>query len=276
MPEAEKFKYKFNNKELQDELDLNWYDYGARNYDAALGRFMNLDPLAKERVWVSPYNYVQGNPLSRIDPDGMLDWEPVKGLKNVWKAQIGDNEKSLAEDAGISVEEAEKATAQHPYITEGTAVAIGEIGVVYDENNLDKDAVISSRHVEQTSSKTKETKATILKNDFKFGKGGGKMSFFEGSYKKKGNVGASSSGFSTSLLTGELHYKLKNIKNLKVGGGASVYNLTGNANISNSLNIHVGLSVGCEYGLVVHSNKNDYGFDISYGLFQVGFDKSKK
>ena len=41
-------KYRFNNKELQDELGLNWYDYGARNYDPALGRWMNIDPLAEQ------------------------------------------------------------------------------------------------------------------------------------------------------------------------------------------------------------------------------------
>jgi RHS repeat-associated protein len=27
------YKYKYNGKEYQDELGLNFYDYGARNYD---------------------------------------------------------------------------------------------------------------------------------------------------------------------------------------------------------------------------------------------------
>ncbi|MDD7886835.1 RHS repeat-associated core domain-containing protein [Flavivirga sp. 57AJ16] len=34
----------FQGKENQKELGLNWHDFHARNYDASLGRWMNIDP----------------------------------------------------------------------------------------------------------------------------------------------------------------------------------------------------------------------------------------
>gem|GEM_PF-2020843 len=74
-------RYRYNGKELEEDFGLEWYDYGARWYDAAIGRFPSVDPLAEQRSWVSPYNYVQNNPLSRIDPDGALDYPIIRITK---------------------------------------------------------------------------------------------------------------------------------------------------------------------------------------------------
>ena len=71
MPEAVKFKYLYNGKELQHELGVNWYDYGARNYQADLGRWFNIDPLAEKYASFSSYNFTLGNPVRLIDVLGL-------------------------------------------------------------------------------------------------------------------------------------------------------------------------------------------------------------
>jgi RHS repeat-associated protein len=64
------YQYKYNGKEWQDELGLNMYDYGARNYEPAIGRWLNIDPLAEKFTNTSPYNYTSNNPVFFVDYDG--------------------------------------------------------------------------------------------------------------------------------------------------------------------------------------------------------------
>ncbi|WP_311435748.1 RHS repeat domain-containing protein [Hoylesella timonensis] len=61
--------YKYNGKELDRMHGLDWYDYGARHYDAALARWMCMDPLTEKYYDVSPYAYCGNNPVNAIDPD---------------------------------------------------------------------------------------------------------------------------------------------------------------------------------------------------------------
>ena len=68
-------RYTYNGKELNSDFGLEWTDYGARFYDAAIGRWHVIDPMADFRLSLSPYQYVQNNPVNRIDLFGMLDVE---------------------------------------------------------------------------------------------------------------------------------------------------------------------------------------------------------
>jgi RHS repeat-associated protein len=73
-------QYKYSGKELQTELNLDSYDFGARHYDTRLGRWMTMDPLGIISDELSPYNYVENNPMNMIDPDGMQpngNWQGV-------------------------------------------------------------------------------------------------------------------------------------------------------------------------------------------------------
>ena len=64
--------YKYNGKELDTKKGLNWYDYGARMYDAALGRWHKIDPMTEKYYSVSPYAYCSSNPVNAIDYQGKL------------------------------------------------------------------------------------------------------------------------------------------------------------------------------------------------------------
>ena len=62
--------YKYNGKEYDTKKGLNWYDYGARHYDAALGRFHTNDSFAEKYYPMSPYQYGANNPVGNIDVNG--------------------------------------------------------------------------------------------------------------------------------------------------------------------------------------------------------------
>ena len=98
--------YKYNGKELDARKGLNWYDYGARHYDAALGRFTTVDPLAEKYYGMSLYEYVGNNPVRYIDPTGMI-WEDPQEAERL-KRNIDNRITSLNKDIAKNQDKLDK------------------------------------------------------------------------------------------------------------------------------------------------------------------------
>ena len=86
--------YKYNGKELDTKKGLNWYDYGARHYDATLGRWFAVDPLAEKRFSNSVYSYTSNNPINKEEilkalvkfPSNISYLKMVKIILEQWMA----------------------------------------------------------------------------------------------------------------------------------------------------------------------------------------------
>ncbi len=97
-------RYKYTEKERDSETG---YDYfGARYYDARIGRWLSVDPLSASYSDQSPFVYALNSPLSKVDPTGewVASYDASNNLVNV-QAEKNDNLEGLYQQLGVSPED---------------------------------------------------------------------------------------------------------------------------------------------------------------------------
>lgn len=88
-------KYKFLNKEYQPELGLNTIATDYRHYDAALGRFNNMDALSELAPNQTPYRYGFNNPVYWTDPTGLFEDPAAAKAYAIDELELNEGEYSI-------------------------------------------------------------------------------------------------------------------------------------------------------------------------------------
>ena len=81
-------RFKYNGKELDRTNGLNWYGYGARNYDAAIVRWDGMDKLCEKYSPFTPYGYCLNRFLNYYEKIGNEPGE-LKKKKNAAAMDFG-------------------------------------------------------------------------------------------------------------------------------------------------------------------------------------------
>jgi len=131
------------------------YDYGARWYDPAVGRFTGVDPIADEFPHLSVYNYASNDPVKNIDLHGL---QGVPGAERMIRQQISSK---LADKSGKPVDEvyneilnAEGGTTSGSTLGGQLSDALGTLREIFDTKDKDGGAVL------ETSGEGSDTEAS--------------------------------------------------------------------------------------------------------------------
>ena len=96
--QAGRYKYKFQGQERQEDLDLGWDSFKYRNYDYAIGRFFNVDPLAEKFPYNGVYNFSENRVVDGVELEGKESmWF---GYQGVPQNKIDEANREMARQSG--------------------------------------------------------------------------------------------------------------------------------------------------------------------------------
>ena len=155
------YRYGFNGKEKDLSITSDDYNYGARIYDARLGKMLSVDPLEDKYPSITPYNFVANSCLNAVDPTGKLiifinglwGWPiPIRGggTVNYWGQQwvtdaqnaIGDHKQPSYYDGSMGGSLLKNPMIEDQYYREEAGKKAGYQDAKSILTNLDKDETI--------------------------------------------------------------------------------------------------------------------------------------
>ncbi|RLJ30672.1 RHS repeat-associated protein [Chryseobacterium sp. 7] len=63
--------YKYSSQGQEKQIETGWSSYRWRNYDAAMGRFFNVDPLSEKYAYQSHYNFSENRVVDNVELEGL-------------------------------------------------------------------------------------------------------------------------------------------------------------------------------------------------------------
>jgi RHS repeat-associated protein len=146
-------------KELNEDFGLDWYAYGARYYDPALGRFTGVDPISDRFPHVSTFNYAENEPIANIDLHGLQKVSSNQPFEQVREPIVGFLSGALSMNKNVI-----RNASWHPggifwVWSKPNAITVGNT-IQYDPNLKDEEATVwteliahETRHVQQYKEK---------------------------------------------------------------------------------------------------------------------------
>ena len=96
---------KYQGKEWGADKGLNLYDFGARRYDPATGRWLSQDPLEEKYYAHSPYLFCAANPMRFVDPEGADIWTINANGIITWREESKKHYLYFEDEAGKRTDE---------------------------------------------------------------------------------------------------------------------------------------------------------------------------